>query len=382
MVFTNKQSKVHYRVLLLALSLLCTTFAIGIANADEAKRKVIFDYEPTGFPELMLLNSDNIEVLGLTTVSGSEWVKRRTTQALRVLEMLDRTDVPVAVGATYPLLNSEVLTERWEALYGKLLYKGVWMKEFVEPTKQELPPPAKADDPVNLPWGNPTTKPIDETAAHFMIRMVHKFPGEVSIIATGPLTNIALAQSLDPEFARLAKELVYVGGSFNPHQILDNQSAREFAREFETSPRRDFNIRFDPEAASIVSRSPWRKITVVPIDATTATQFDRELFERTRAAVPAKLSDWTDTWEQMIGYPLWDFVGVAAWLDPSIIVDKKALFVDYNTEFGPNYGDTLSWKMNYNPGIGEQIADVVFAVDPKRLNDLIVNSISQDNHQN
>lgn len=367
------------RAFLFVLGIFIVMLPADFANAEEAKRRVIFDYEPTGFPELMLLNSDSVEVLGITTVSGSEWVRRRTAQALRELEMLGRKDVPVAVGATYPLLNSEILTERWEALYGRLLYKGVWMKEFVEPTNQELPPPAKADDPVVLPWGNPTTKPIDETAANFMIRMVRKYPGEVSIIATGPLTNMALAQSLDPEFASLAKELVYVGGSFNPHQVLTNQSASEFAREFETSPRRDFNIRFDPEAASIVSRSPWRKITVVPIDATTATQFDRELFERTRAAAPDQLSDWADTWEDMIGYPLWDFVGIGAWLDPSIIVDKKPLFVDYNTEFGPNYGDTLSWKKHYNPGIGEQIADVVFSVDTKRLNDLIVNSVGQEN---
>ena len=63
-----------------------------------------------------------------------------------------------------------------------------------------------------------------------------------------------------------------MGGSFNPHQVLDNPSAQEFAREFENSPRREFNERFDPEAASIVSRSPWRKLTIVPIDPSTATQ--------------------------------------------------------------------------------------------------------------
>lgn len=347
---------------------------LGLAHAADTDRKVILDYEPTGFSQLMLLNAEGVEVLGLTTVSGSEWVNRRTAQALRELELLGRTDVPVAVGATFPLLNSEALTERWEALYGKLLYKGVWMREWVESTNQSLPAYAGPDDPVNLAWGNPTTKPLDETAANFMIRMVRKHPHQVSIIATGPLTNLALAQRLDPQFAGLAKELVYVGGSFNPRRVREDQSSREFAREFETSPRREFNTHFDPEAASIVSRSPWKKITVVPVDPSTATQFDRGLLARARGALP-ELGALTASWGDMIGFPLWDFIGVAVWLDPSIVTSKETLYVDYSTQFGPNYGDTLSWRGKYNPGLGEQAADVIFSIDPERMNDVIVESI-------
>ncbi len=94
------------------------------------------------------------------------------------------------------------------------------------------------------------------------------------------MTNLALAQRLDPQFASLARELIYMGGSFNPRQVLDNQSAAEFAREFANTPRREFNMRFDPEAASIMSRSPWRKITVVPVDPSTATQLTADLLAR------------------------------------------------------------------------------------------------------
>ncbi|MGG2352343.1 nucleoside hydrolase, partial [Salmonella enterica] len=93
------------------------------------------------------------------------------------------------------------------------------------------------------------------------IRMVHKFPGQVTIVACGPMTNLALAQRLDPQFAALAAGLVYMGGSFAPHQVLDNRSAADFAREFANSPRREFNTRFDPEAASIVAHAPWKSIT-------------------------------------------------------------------------------------------------------------------------
>jgi len=226
------------------------------ADAQTARRKVIIDDEGFALMHIMLLEADDVDVLGITTVSGNVWVNRATAQALRGLEIVGRTDVPVVPGASYPLLNSEALTDRWEALYGKLVWKGAWMKQWVEPTRQSTPPYHGANDPVDLPWGNPMTKPSPEIAANFLIRMVRKYPGQVTIVECGPMTNLALAQRLDPEFASLTKELVYMGGSLNPQQVLDNASAAQFAREFVNTPRREFNMRFDPEAASIVSRSP------------------------------------------------------------------------------------------------------------------------------
>ena len=91
-------------------------------------------------------------------------------------------------------------------------------------------------------------------------------PGEVTIIAAGPFTNIALALSLDPEIASLAAGLVTMGGSLDPVQTRSDVSAAQFAREFVNSPRREFNLRFDPEAASIVMHGAWRSIVMVPVD--------------------------------------------------------------------------------------------------------------------
>ena len=68
----------------------------------------------------------------------------------------------------------------------------------------------------DLVEGNPTTKAANEDAAHFIIRMVHKYPHEVTIYAGGPLTNIAQALSLDPLVSELAQELVIMGGSIAP----------------------------------------------------------------------------------------------------------------------------------------------------------------------
>ena len=353
--------------------LLCLLAAAlgGAAHGAEPWRKVIIDDDGFSLMHVMLLEADDVEVLGITTVTGDPWVNRATAMALRGLEVLGRTDVPVVQGANDPLLNSEALTDRWEALYGKLTWKGAWMRQWVEPTVQSAPKYYGPNDPVNdLPWGNPTTKAKDEIAANFLIRMVHKYPGQITIIEGGPMTNLALAQRLDPQFASLAKELVYMGGSFNPHQVLDNVSAAQFAREYANSPRREFNIRFDPEAASIVSRSPWKKITVVPVDPSTATQLTSQLIGRLAKAARPDIGAFITKLEP--GFPLWDETAAAIWLDSSLVTKKATLFVDANTQFGAGYGDMLSWTAGYEPKLGEQPAEVVLAVDPPRLEALMV----------
>ncbi len=354
---------------LLLLGLLASIVA-GVAYAGEAKRKVIIDDDGFSLMQMMLLEADDVDVLGIASVSGDFWANRATAYALRGLEVVGRTDVPVVQGATYPLVNSEALTARWETLYGKLTWKGAWMKQWVEPTAQSAPTYYGPNDPVNLPWGNPKTKPRDEIAANFLIRMVHKYPGQITIVEGGPMTNLALAQRLDPDFASLAKELVFMGGSLNPHQVLDNRSAADFAREYANSPRREFNLRFDPEAASIVARSPWRKITVVPVDPSTATQLSPDLLARlakvSRPDVGALLAKFQP------GFPLWDEIAAAVWLDPTLVTEQDKLFIDVNTEFSAGYGDMLSWRAGYQPGLGEQSADVVRSIDPKRMEALMV----------
>jgi inosine-uridine nucleoside N-ribohydrolase len=367
----NHRARHWLRLLSLCLGLL---MALAPAGAQPARRKVIIDDEGFALMHIMLLEAPDVDVLGITTVSGNVWVNRATAQALRGLEIVGRTDVPVVPGAAFPLLNSEALTDRWEALYGKLTWKGAWMKKWVEPTQQSTPPYHAPNDPVDLPWGNPRTKPSSEIAANFLIRMVRKYPGEVTIVECGPMTNLALAERLDPEFASLAKELVYMGGSLNPRRVLDNVSAVQFAREFINTPRREFNIRFDPEAASIVSRSPWKKITVVPVDPSTATQLSAELLDRLKKAASPDVARFISGLEP--GFPLWDEIAAGVWLDPAIITEKQTLYVDYNTQFGPGYGDLLSWRENYQPGVGERAAEVVDTIDPARLEALMVKLIA------
>lgn len=358
-------------MLLWALAVL----SVGSAHANDTRRKVIIDDEGFALMHLMLLESSEVDVIGITTVSGNAWANRATAMVLRGLEIAHRPDVPVAQGATYPLVNSEALTDRWEALYGKLTWKGAWMKQWVEPTRQSTPPYFGPDDPVDLPEGNPKLKASDEIAAMFLIRMAHKYPGQITLVACGPLTNLALAQRLDPQFASLVGEVIYMGGSLNPHQVLDNEVAAQFAREFANTPRREFNARFDPEAASIVSRSPWRKLTIIPVDPSTGTQRSPALLARMAKAATPDIARYIGAMEP--GFPLWDEIVAGVLLDPGMVTDAEDLYVDYDTGFGPGYGDTLSWREHYQPGLGEQKAHVVRAIDAARLEALMVRTMGE-----
>src|SRR3984885_4953479 len=200
--------KLHQILCLITVTLLLTS----LPSTGQAKRKIIIDEDgagPGGTDQqtiLMLIQSLQTEVLGITVVTGDAWLKEEVAHTLRTLEIIGRTDIPVVPGAEYPLVRRKEEAERWEQQYGLVAWLGAWTPRFYHPAEQLG----------EMPEGKPTTRPADEDAAHFLLRMVHKFPNQVTIYEGGPMTNLALAISLDPEFAGLAKELVFMGGSFNP----------------------------------------------------------------------------------------------------------------------------------------------------------------------
>ncbi len=349
---------------------LLSTHSASQAADSPARRKVIIDQDAFGTAGsnmqaiLMLLQSKNVDVLGITIPSGDGWRDEEVSNTLRLLEIVHRTDIPVYSGAVYPLINSADRTKEWERLYGKLVYKGAWT-EAVPTGSTTQPNSYHATAPYLVPpspAGEPTIKAAPENAVNFLVRAVHEHPGEVTIIAAGPLTNLALAARLDPQFAALAHELVFMGGSFNP---IPNDTP--FAAEYANSPRREFNMRFDPEAASIVLHEPWKKITEVPIDPTTQTLFKPE-FVREVAAGHTPFAAYIGKFGK--NYPMWDELAVAVWLDPSLVTHSKSLFVDVDTSFTAGYGQTLSWTPGEAPGLGERAVTVVFDVDVPRFEKL------------
>ena len=350
------------------LLVLAVSFTCGFAAAADssARRKVVIDQDafgPAGSNMqaiLMLLQSKDVEVLGITIPSGDGWRDEEVSHTLRLLEIARRTEVPVYPGAVFPLVNTQARNKRWEALYGKLFYKGAWTEVWPsEGTMRHSPYHADPYVVPPSPAGEPKIKPAKESAASFLVRKVREFPGQVSIVAAGPLTNLALASRLDPEFSSLVRELVFMGGSFKP-TAADNA----FAAEYANAPRREFNMRWDPEAASIVLHEPWKKITEVPIDPTTATFFKPEFIQdvaRGQAPFAAYLGQFGQS------YPMWDELAVAVWLDPSIAARSATLLVDVDTSFSAGYGDTLSWSVNEGPGLGERPVTVVFEADVAKL---------------
>ncbi len=303
----------------------------------QTKRKIIIDQDaagPAGTDQqsmLLLIQSPQTEVLGITVVTGDQWLNEEVAHTLRMLELIGRTDIPVVPGAEYPLLRRKQDTEQWEQQYGSVPWLGAWTPRFYHP----------ADQLGEMPEGRPAIKPADEDAAHFLLRMVHKFPNEVTIYEGGPMTNLALAISIDPEFAGLAKELVFMGGSFNP---------RTDDPEFVNTPTHEFNLWFDPEAAHIVLRAPWKKIVCTPVDISVKTRLTPELVGRIKAA-DSPAARYVGKYARLRGTYnyLWDELAAAAWLDPSLITKKEMLFMDMNLDRGAGYGNTLGWTDRDKP---------------------------------
>jgi purine nucleosidase len=345
--------------------------------ATTPKRLVIIDqdaYGPGGSNMqaiLMLLQSERTEVLGVTITSGDGWRDEEVDHALRLLEIAGRTDVPVVPGAVLPLVNSLARSKTWETLYGRLFYRGAWTEAWPDQGVVRRPP--HPQDPYLVPpspAGTAHTKASTETAANFLVRQVRAHPGQVTIIAAGPMTNLALAARLDPQFSSLAKELVFMGGSFNP-VAADNA----FAAEYVNAPRREFNMRWDPEAASLVLHEPWKKITEVPVDPTTKTFMKPEYVKRVgagKAPFAAYIGKFGET------YPMWDELAVAVWLDPGIVTRQSELLVDVDTSFTAGYGNSLSWSLNEGPNLGERAVEVVQDIDLAKFEALTLDLLTRE----
>src|SRR5580693_984988 len=344
--------------------LLTTAVLLTCATSWGQKRKIIIDQDaagPAGTDQqsiLLLIQSPQTEVLGITVVTGDQWLKAEIAHTLRMLELIGRTDIPVMPGAEYPLVRRKEETELWEQRYGSVAWLGAWTPRVYHP----------ADDLGEMPEGKPSTKPADEDAGHFLIRMVHKFPNEITIYEGGPMTNLALAISIDPEFAGLAKDLVFMGASLNP-QTADP--------EFVNTPRREFNLWFDPEAAHIVLQAPWKKIVCTPVDISVKTRMTVELINRVKAGnSPAAryISQYTHLHGEY-NY-LWDELAAAAWLDPSLITIKETRFMDVNLDKGYSYGDTITWADWDKPKIALQPVEVQDDLNTEKFYNLFVDLLT------
>jgi purine nucleosidase len=344
----------------LKLRLIFFVLIVSSLGFAQQRRKVIINQDCSGpggsnmQTLLTLIQSPRVEVLGITVVSGNQWRDEEVAHTLRLLELIGRTDIPVVPGAVFPLVHRRNEAILWQARYGKVAFAGAWddrwwHEPYVIPT---------------LPEGEPNTKPADEDAAHFLIRMVHKYPHKVTIYEGGPMTNLALANSIDPHFAELAEELVFMGGSLSPQ--TDDP-------EFISSPRHEFNFWFDAEAAKSVLAAPWRKIVCTPVDISVKTRITEEMIAEIKKSNNAAAQYVVNFFmKDQGGFYMWDELAAAAWIEPTLITRKEIRYMSVDIDHGAAYGNTLTWTDKDNPKLGAQLVEIQMDLDLARFNKMFV----------
>jgi inosine-uridine nucleoside N-ribohydrolase len=360
--------------LLLILSVMATP-TLALAQ----QRLIIIDQDTSGpggsniMSIMALLQSPQVDVLGITVVTGNAWRDDEARHVLRMLELLGRSDVPVALGAVFPLLRTQQETRLMTPLVGQVAWLGAYGQRLTTLTPApagliEPPAPAAPLGPFDTPpllEGEPHTQPIAEDAPHFLIRQVHAHPHQVTIYAAGPLTDIALATALDPHFAELSQGLVVMGGSLNPH--TDDP-------EFSSSPRHEFNFWFDPEAAHMALRAHWPRIDDTTVDVSIKTLFTEQMLAAISKS-PNPAAQYIAKYSQE-RYYLWDELAACAWLDPSLITRRSDLYMDVDVDHGPAYGETLTWSATLRPTVELQLVHAQLDLDVARFTRLFVELMS------
>jgi inosine-uridine nucleoside N-ribohydrolase len=306
---------------------------------------------------LPLLADHDSRVLGFTIVTGDDWENAEAAALLRFLEVAGRTDVPVMNGAVYPLVNTVADWRERERQFGFIAWKGAWGGNGSMVNVPSAQPPI----PV-MPQGAPTAKARAESAAAFLLREVHAHPHAVTIVATGPLTNLALAIRLDPTFASTAKALIFMGGIIDTN-MADVSGNAAFSE--------DFNLMFDPEAAHITLTADWPKITAVG-NVSGSVLFTREVMDRI-AAKKTPVTAMIDTYYQQL--PMWDEITTAIAADPTLITTSVDAYMDVDLARGVDYGRVHVWPAKTAPqAMGVRQVTIVQTIDQARFLDEFVHA--------
>ncbi len=283
--------------------------------AQTAPQRVIIDTDPgidDAMAILLALNSPELKVEALTVVPGNVEAAQGLENALKLVSLARRCDVPVAGGAQHPLNQKLITAQFW---HGRNGLAGV-----------DLPAP--------------TCKPDARFGPDLIIEMVHKYPHQITLIPVGPLTNIALAVSKDPGIVSLVKDIVIMGGSIAGGNVNGAAEA---------------NIYNDPEAAQIVFNAGW-VVTMVGSDVGERTLITRKYVTQLQANhapesdFVAKLADFYLTRSEKSGYQgaaLYDPLAVAVVVDPTLVTLQN-MHVDVETKGEFTRGETVANRHGSN----------------------------------
>ncbi|KAK5991920.1 hypothetical protein PT974_05310 [Cladobotryum mycophilum] len=323
--------------------------AVLLAESTQDKHYVILDndWETVGFVPFLTALDAGVEVLGLTTVTGDTWQRQCAMHAVATLELGNLSCIPVFQGPVMPLVNTPQRLQAWQGLHGHIPYQGAFAPQN-KTAEDEGSDPSGGDDPNRIVKGAffegfPTGTPNETTnAAEFLVDMVNKYPGQISILAAGPLTNIALAVRLDSTFASKTKSLVIMGG------YLDFGLRGAIGGERQTNLYDDINFRIDPEAAKIALNAGFPSLTIagnVALQVIATPEFVKEVYDEVK-------NPYTELFFQhyMTGMPFWDETAALLMVEPSISINQTTLYVDVDTAFdSPFYGDLVVYHEEFAP---------------------------------
>jgi inosine-uridine nucleoside N-ribohydrolase len=326
----------------------------GWAAAQAPPHKIIFDTDfgmvpqDDSFALMLALRSPELEILGVTTVAGNFSVEQATADALRVLEIAGRSDIKVYRGANMPLLHekSEYATTR----------HGEWWSD-APPT----PPPG----------GFAKNEAEATSAVQFLIDTVNAHPGQVTLMAIGPLTNVAMALRLEPGFAGKVKQIYIMGGAV---AALPDGAGN-------ITPNAEFNFWVDPEAARIVLRSGIPTV-LSPLNVSRKTALTREWYEK----LVAVDTPFTRLIRERLGpvfekdpgrrLLMYDQVTVASLADPSLVTSTE-LIVDVDTNHDIDYGASVGGAKPWPGAEGAQRMAVQYGLDWDRFIRMFVERVTQ-----
>ncbi len=286
--------------------------------------RIVFDTDSAIFNDdaaalaMLLQRRDLVDIAAITVVAGNHTVPQGSEHMLHLLEVCGVDDVPLYLGAEAPLVNSPERAAEQERRWGPVSFKGAF---------DEAPP-------VRPPHGGrfASLRPQSADAVTVLIETINNEPGEVTVVAVGPLTNVALALRRDPAVAGRMKRLVFMGGNA---RVGGN-----------VTPAAEFNIWFDPEAAHEVLAAPIPDVVMFGLDITNHAPLHRVDFERIVNIETPLTRLMRDTMgpryarDPAATYYVWDCITAAWLLDREIVTLSERLPIAVDTTFGPTYGGT------------------------------------------
>jgi len=332
-------------------------------HAAQVREKVLLDTDMVeafddGVAMVVLSNAPNIELVGVTTLSGNSWVEEGTAYALYQLELEGHKTIPVAPGLEYPFRpqRHELFDlERESSGMGH----DAWLGSF------GLKKPASWQEVYKKLYNKePAFTPVSKHAVDFIIDTVRANPNEITIAAIGPCGNLAMAVRKAPDIIPLIKRVVYMGGAFfQPGNV---------------TPSSEFNWWFDPEAAKIAVRTPFKEQMVLGLDACEKIIFRIEHYKRLLATLgnspQAKLLRSTFVGQMFEKDPsfthfVWDALVAAVIIDPTLIKREVTQKIDVNDAVGLSYGQSLAYPKLAPKGC--QPARIVTEIEEARFWDML-----------